>query len=58
MNVDIVEELLFEDDLCRRAAEEIERLRIEVLRLHNQILRQELKEIHGREAANLEQVRG
>jgi hypothetical protein len=58
MSVDIVEELLFEDNLCRRAAEEIERLRIEVLRLHNQILRKELEEIRNREALNLERVRG
>jgi hypothetical protein len=58
MSVDIVEELRFEDNLCARAAEEIERLRIEVLRLHNQILRKELEEIRNREALNLERVRG
>jgi GMP synthase PP-ATPase subunit len=58
MSVDIVEELRFEDNLCVRAAEEIERLRIEVLRLHNQILRKELEEIRNREALNWERVRG
>lgn len=49
MEIDIVEELRFEDDLYRRAAEEIERLRREVLKLHGHILRTELAEIHRKE---------
>jgi len=48
--IDIVEELQFEENLFRRASEEIERLRCEILKLHGQILRMELAEIHAREA--------
>ena len=50
--IDIVEELLFEDNLLHRAGTEIERLRAEVLRLHSYILRLELEQIHAREASN------
>jgi hypothetical protein len=48
--IDIVEELRFEDDLPRRAADEIERLRAVNLSLHRQILDMELTLIHEREA--------
>ena len=55
---DIVEELMFADDLNRRAAEEINFLRREVLRLHSQILGRELDAIHAREQANRERLYG
>lgn len=54
---DIIDELMFEDSLCARAAAEIERLRTEVLKLHAHILRTELEEIHAREARNVAHVR-
>ena len=49
-NIDLVDELRFNADLLAKAAEEVEHLRIEVLKLHSHILRSELDEIHAREA--------
>lgn len=48
--IDIVDELRFGDDLPRRAADEIERLRAVNSSLHRQILDMELTLIHEREA--------
>jgi hypothetical protein len=47
--IDLIDELRFHADLLVKAADEVEELRKQILRLHSQILRNEMEEIHARE---------